>query len=228
MAELALRTTELLAKKAKYTAWKPVGSAIVCQSDHTICRKWLEICCDLVSPKKRENYRGIPGWKRLCDAWIPEMREAWLEYDRPVDKWPLGRLLQDHVFCDLFWSEMIESTGVVGDLPLAPESDMTISKTWLWSEIERKRFFIVANADSESPVVDNWNGADERAGDKGLVLCPKRMVNYETEIGLDGAKLDKIAQLDTIVHPDFATPVAVALIKQPDILKIKEVKEVKP
>ena len=241
MAEIALRTVERKVQKAKYLAWRPVGSAMVCCSDHTIRRKWLEICCDLVSPKKRDRYTGIPGWRRLCDAWTPELREAWLEADRPSETWKLSRLLQDHTFSAATWDSLIVPIGVAKDLPLAPESDVPIHRTWLWSEMERKRYYIVANADTPSPTVDNWNGHEERDGKTGevlpqlgdgeirdpeiaVVIMPRRMVAYKTDLGLGGVDLGKIADPTLTVNPRFDLPVAAAKFKQPLVAPVEMVK----
>lgn len=215
MSEIALRTTERRLEKAKYLAWRPVGSAIVCCSDHTIRRKWLEICCDLVSPAKRDQYRNIPGWKRLCDAWTPDLREAWLAEDRPVKDYPLGRLLVDHAYSATVWDKLIYPIGVDKDLPLAPESDVPVHRTWLWSSEERKRYFVVVNADAPGPMVDGWNGCDERIDGDRLVVSPRRMVAYKTELSLPAAMLTKIANPDVIVHPRHDTPVVAAKFKQP-------------
>lgn len=232
MSEIALRTTERRVQKAKYLAWRPVGSAMICCSDHTIRRKWLEICCDLVSPKKRENYKNIPGWKRLCDAWTPELREAWLEYDRPTKDWKLSRLLQDHTFSATVWDDLIVPLGVEKDLPLAPESDVPVHRTWLWSEGERKRYFIIANTDADSPTVDNWNGSEERNGVTGavlppladgevrdskisMVIMPRKVVAYKTGLGISGETLAKIAAPGVAVHPDYAAAVPAAKFRRP-------------
>lgn len=237
MAEIALRTSERLVQKAKYLAWRPVGSAIACCSDHTIRRKWLEICCDLVSPQKRENYRGIPGWQRLCDAWTPQLRAAWLAADRPTRDWPLSQLLQDHTHSQRVWDSLIVPIGVDRDLPLAPESDVPVHQTWLWSDIERKRYYIVVNTDADSPTVDNWNGHEQSDGDTGLVLprlaegetrdprikvviSPRMMVDYKHDLGLSAAKLAKIADKAQVNHPDFTSAVGKAKFKAPIVTEV--------
>ena len=241
MAEIALRTTERKLQRTKYLAWRPVGSAMICQSDHTICRKWIEICCDLVSPKKRNTYQNIPGWSRLCDAWTPALREAWLEADRPTNQWKLSRLLQDHTYSTQLWNELIVPIGVDKDLPLAPESDVKIHHTWLWSEIERKKYFIVINTDADSPTIDNWNGHEERDADTGDVLplltegqvrdpgisfaiMPKKQCKYEIDIGLTGSDLDKISNPEIIVHPKFEAPVISQKFIRP-VIAIEDTKE---
>jgi hypothetical protein len=232
VSEIALRTTERRVQKAKYLAWRPVGSAMVCCSDHKIRMKWLEICCDLVSPTKRDRYRGIPGWQRLCDAWTPDLRDAWLDADMPTEGYPLGRLLSDHTYVDGLWDGLIKPIGVESDLPFAPESDMPIHRTWLWSDVERKMYFIVANYDTPSSTIEGWNGHDECDATTGavlpilkegevrdpkikIVMKPRRMVKYQTDIGLDSAKLAKIADPAVVVYPRFDAPVAAAKFQVP-------------
>jgi len=170
MAEIALRTTERKIQKAKYFGWRPVGSTIVCCSDSLIRRKWLEICCDLVSPKKRYQYKAIPGWQKLCDAWTPALREEWFHYDRATKDHPIGRLLMDKSYPQVVWHNMIEPIGVLEDLPLAPDANVRVHDTWLWSAHERKSFFIVVNKDASSAEVESWQGSEARDRDTGEVL----------------------------------------------------------
>ncbi len=170
MAEIALRTTERLLQKVACFHWRPRGATIVCCSDSQIRGKWLGILCDLVSPKKRKDYGGLPGFQRLCDAWTPQLREAWLAYDRPTKAHPLGRLLQDRSYPQVVWAELIEPIGVLPDLPLAPGSDVPIYNTWLWSDRERKDYFLVVNSDADSETVEGWQGVDHRDADTGEVL----------------------------------------------------------
>jgi len=170
MSEIALRTTERKLQKVEYLGWRPVGSTIVCCSDSLIRRKWLEICCDLVSPKKRDNFKGIPGWQRLCDAWTPELRDAWLHYDAPTKKHPIGRLLMDKTYPQVVWKELIEPIGILADLPFAPDANVKVYDTWLWSSEERKRYFIVVNNDADNDMVESWQGIENRNADTGDVM----------------------------------------------------------
>jgi len=234
MAEIALRTTERKLQKSSHLAWRPVGSTIVCCSDSLIRRKWLEICCDLVSPTKRENFRNIPGWRYLCDAWTPQLREAWLAHDRPTEQHKLGRLLMDTAYPLTVWKDIIEPIGVLSDLPLAPDSDVKVHDTWLWSEYERRAYFIVTNEDADDATVQSWQGTEERDADTGAVLPEldpeeirdsqinvahvwRKQIRYATDIGLSGDTLDDIANIDRVVHPRFDKPVASAKVVRPDM-----------
>lgn len=240
MSEIALRTTERKLQKDKYLGWRPVGSTIVCCSDSLIRRKWLEICCDLVSPTKRDKFQNIPGWQRLCDAWTPQLREAWLEYDRPTEQYKIGRLLMDKSYPQVVWKDMIEPIGFLKDLPFAPESDVRVHDTWLWSSEERKRYFIVVNEDANDETVESWQSSEERDADTGLVLPDldenevrdskiniavvwKKQIKYKTDIGLSSGTLDDIANITKELNPRFDMPVASIKVIQPDIADSLEV-----
>ncbi|MDK1032664.1 MAG: hypothetical protein QGD94_11700, partial [Planctomycetia bacterium] len=210
-------------QKEKYLAVRPKGAAIVCLSGSAIRRKWLEIICDLVSPTKRESYRGLPDWSRLCDAWTPELREAWLEADRPTAEYPLGRLLQDKAYPQVMWDTFVTPIGIERDLSFAPESDVKVCDTWLWSAEERRNYFIVVNADASDETVEGWPGSDEvQDGDKAVRMW-RTIVDYETDIGLTADTLVKIADPQIILHPRFDKPVAKAKFVTPSVANIREV-----
>ena len=234
MAEIALRTTERKLQKDKYLAWRPVGSTIVCLSDSMIRRKWLEICCDLVAPYKRKDYTTLPGYTELVAAWTPELRKAWLEADRPTEQYKLGQLLMDKTYPQKLWDELIKPIGVDTNLPLAPESNVKVHDTWLWSERERKSYFIVVNTDAADEEVQGWQGSEERDADTGEVLPElaegevrdakislaivwKKQIKYATDIGLSGGTLDKIANHELVVNPKFDAPVSKVKFIQPSL-----------
>lgn len=243
MAEIALRTTERKTQTATRLSWRPVGSTIVCCSDSIIRRKWLEICCDLVSPKKRDNFRGIPGWRELCEAWTQDLRAAWIEYDRPTIAYPLGQLLMDKSYPQVVWHEIIEPLGMLADLPFAPESDVRVHDTWLWSDDERKRYYIVINTDADSETIESWQGVEERDADTGEVLPElgegeirdpqikiaivwAKQIRYLTDLGLTGGTLGDIANTDKVLHPKFDSPVAKLKAVRPDIADARSVEAI--
>ena len=221
MAEIALRTSERRLQKEKYLALRPKGAAIICLSDSAIRRKWLEIACDLVSPAKRASYTTITGYARLCDAWSPVLREAWLEAGRPTAEYPHGRLMEDPGLAQVLWDMYVKPLGIEKDLPLAPESDVRVSGTGLWSDHERKTYYIVTNTDANDATVTGWQGHDEITDDKlGLVIISRKVVDYETAIGLDGAKIADIANPSKVVHPDFTAPIASAKVITPTLASL--------
>lgn len=234
MAELALRTSEFYNAKDKYIAWRPRGSVIVAISNWQMRRKWLEICCELVSTDiikkgpnagkmKRDLYQNIPGWQALCDAWEPQMQATWLDWGKPTAEYPHGRLLQDRTAAQELWDSLIVPTGVVSALPTAPEATVKVCDTWLWSEQERKDFYITVNTDEDDATAEGWGRQKERLlfklalpsipyvlevedplpADTYRVLAPAKVIDYETTLGLDAGMLADIADPEKIVHPDF-------------------------
>jgi len=212
MAEIALRTTEFRNQKAKYLAWRPVGSVIVAISQVQMRRKWCEIACDLMRPEKREMFRGVPGYDRLCQAWSKELWQAWFAADRELRLDP-GAPAE-------FWNRHIVPLGVVDDLPLAPESDTRVSDTWLWSEKERRRYFVVVSAAGQE--VEEWQAHEEVQHAKlGRVLQPSRMLDYLHVPWLSGESLAKIQDANQVCHPKFHLPVAAAEFVRPDLAALK-------
>lgn len=184
MAEIALRTSERKLERA----WRPVGSTDVCISDSCRRRKWLEIFCEFARPKKRNTdpkFKSIPGWNRICEAWTPELWQAWFEADRSTEEHKVGRLLMDKAYPQEVWGNLIEPIGVLVDFPLAPESDKKAHDTWLWNEAERKRFFIIVNDDADDEEVESWQSAQTRDGDLGIVLpeLSRELFKYKPVIG---------------------------------------------
>jgi len=218
MAEIALRTTERRLVRDGCLHWRPVGSTIVCCDDHMIRRKWLEICCDLVAPYKRKDYTTLPGFDKLVEAWTPELREAWLEFDRPTEQYKLGQLLMDDAFPQSVWQTMIEPIGVLKDLPFAPESDKKVHDTWLWSEGERKNYYLVYNDDANRQEVQSWQGTEEReTSDPKIKLAHvwAKQVEYKLDIGLSLGTLADIADPEKVKNPRHDKPVGKDKIKQP-------------
>ena len=252
--ELALRTTERYCEKAKYVSWRPVGSVIVAINRQRLRRKWLEIVCDLVRPSKRDQFKGIPGWKRLCEVWTQELWDEWFALNRPTKEHPLGPLLQDTACAQKMWDERIVPLGLPDDLPFAPEADLRVSETWLWGEGERKNYFIVVNEDAPDIEVKGWadhvewdrdtdapwetvleeremiavlpGGKTEtrmepvpvpKYPDHRLLIRPRKVVKYETDIGLSADTLGKIADPGQVLHPKFDAPVAAVHARRPEL-----------
>ena len=207
MSEIALRTTEFLNHKAKYTAYRPVGSVVTAISAWRIKAKWTEIICDLMEPSKRKTYTGLPGYDKLIAAWTPALLGEWVSWYRKTQLKTINRPA-----LDTFWTEQIEPIGVLADLPTDPTGEKPVYETWLWSEYERKRFFVVANTDLTDTQAEALNGFDEKPGTVGGIgktfLTPKKMLDYKTSLGLDAATVAKIDNVDVVVDPKFDAPVA--------------------
>ncbi len=223
MAELALRTTEFKNQKTNYLAWRPVGSVIVALSEHQKRRKWLEIVCDLVAPYKRETYKAIPGWQALVDHWTPQLREMWLDIDRPNESFPLGPLLQDRPIAQKIWDDNVDSQ-LSSALGKEPRGDVDFTDTWLWSEHERKTTFIVSNFDETDEAHLETYGEKLNGLDAGnIVFYSKVKVDFKTDIpSLSPETIADIENPDVIVHPKLNVPISKILFNTPDIARITQ------
>ena len=231
MAEIALRTTEFLNAdpRKKYVAYRPVGSVVAAITDERIKAKWLEILCDFPRASKRESYAAVPGWKKILQAWSTKLLGDYVDA-------LVGPKRNTKAARDKFWTETIEPLGLLVDLPKDPLGLRPVYETWLWSEHERKAFFIVTNTDASAAVADSWNGHipldkdgkevtwSEGVDAKGAPvmvpsadvasIVPKRMVSYATDIrSLSGDTLSNIANPDKVVHPRFDKPIPSSIVK---------------
>jgi len=221
MAELALRTQEFINHKQKYTAWRPVGSIIISINQHRMRRKWLEIVCDLVSPKKRNQYKSIPGWQYLCDHWTPQLREEWFQLQKPNKEYPHGALLQNAITSQTMWEQRVDLQliSLIGkeEYGIKDKTD-----TWLWGDDERKIYFITVNEDEEdNSSVQGWAGFNNITQDGKLHIVPRTQIKYQTDIPeLSEETLLDIADRDKILHPRFDKPISKAIINSPNILSL--------
>lgn len=216
MTEISLRTkNELIKRGEKAITWKPLGSVISAHKDITIRMKWLEIVCDLVSPQKRNNYKGIPGYQYLCDHWTPELRKQWIDAGRPTEEEPHGfiRLSKQ---CQKIWDEKVDPS-LISTLGKDPTLIKNITDTWLWSEHERKTSFIITNTDIEDYAWDVFGQGKTYVKEGHVIVAPGAIINYATDIGLSQTTLDKIADPNIIVHPRFDLPVAGIYFNSPNL-----------
>lgn len=197
MAELAVRTNELIIKDLNNFVCRPVGSVIISISYHMIRRKWLEIICDLVSPKKRDSFRNIPGWQYLVDHWTPALREEWLSVERQNSLAATEKMLADRVDGQL--------SGFLGK---DPRQEKDLMGTWLWSEAERKRYFLSFVDDESEEVIGASAFTEVSVGENAVVLCPSKKIDFETALGLSQDSVNKIKDPGVIVHPKFSSPIS--------------------
>ena len=237
MAEIALSRREKKLIQGDKRSWRPAGSTIVCCSDSFIRRKWLEICCDFASPAKRHDpaFQSIPGWHRIKQAWTPALRRAWLRADKPNPGYPLGELLMNVAKPQSLWNQHVVPTGLVSDIPLAPESNtVQACDTWLWSRREKKRFYVIVNDDATDEEVQSWQGIEPRDYDTGEVLPKlignqtydpsikvayvwKKRIKWRTELALTQQEIDDIDNLDHELHPRHDRKVGKNKANRPNI-----------
>lgn len=227
MAEIALRTSEFLNRDSLRFHWRPRGSVVVPVSDARIRRKWIEILCDYPSKAKRATYAGrIPGFDKVCAAWDTRLLGEWIEFYRS-HRAPFSEGADAE-----FWTQFIEPLGVLPDLPLDPTGLRPVWQTWLWSDEERRRFFIVTATASTNSVESMYgfitlaeDGTEpkptfdakgvQNGWDKaGVVTTPKRRLDYEKDIaGLKPETILEINDPSVVVHPRFDKPVDVAKVQ---------------
>ena len=203
MAEIVLRTRELINAKEKHTVIKPRGGVVSVVSNHKIRNKWIEIICDLMSPMKRENYTGLPHYDIMAAAWSRELWSKWLERD-----W----------ISTEFWNENIVPLGILSQFDNAPESAKPLYETWLWSPTERKQFFIVYNDDATDEDLAAMNMQVEKQDVKErLYLAPAKSYDYTKDVAISKDTLAKIDDPTQIVNPRFDKPVIAAKYTEPSI-----------
>ena len=216
MSEIALRTTEFIGKKQKYINYRPVGSVIVSLPTHIIRRKWLEIVCDLVSPKKRDQFKGIVGWQHLCDHWTQALWDEWRSKDVPTEAYPFGELTAVEGTAQVMWDQRVDAQLItlVGKEPLGIK-DRT--DAWYWSDHERKTTFIISNEDATSDEVKAYGGSADMIKNGKIIITPNARIDYLSDIGLSQGTLDNIANKETLVHPKFDAPVSKVKMNSPDL-----------
>jgi len=213
MSEVSLRTRELYNKKEKYIAWKPIGSVVSVINYRRMRLKWIEIICDLARPEKRASYEGFPGWTYICQHWSRDKWEAWREED-------VGKTLIKNM--DTFWKTYCEES-LISALGKDPRGQKNLTDTWLWSEHERKIFFIVVNEDEVDEVkVDNWQGVAEQFQNGDLFITKKTRVKFQTDIpSISDKTQDDIMNPDIVIHPKFDSPISKTLVSMPDLAELK-------
>jgi hypothetical protein len=220
MGEVALRTSEYRQQCEGYLAWRPKGSVIEVVTDAWILQKWCEIVCDLASPKKRGQYAGLLAWDRICQAWTPALRKAW------VDACRVNNCAPTYTDWAGLWAGIV-GDGLLADMPDDPTGERPVYRTWPWSDAERRRFFIVST-DVPDAEIQSWkvrklwtfdaekNEYVEAGEDAKLVkpvLAPARVIDYEADLGLTPGELADIADPAKTVHPRFDRPVAAEKVK---------------
>jgi len=213
MAEILLRTRELINAKEKHTVVKPRGGVVTAISDRKIRNKWIEIICDLMSPMKRDKYTGLPHWDIMAAAWTAGLRQLWIDWGRSAKP----------VTTDKFWIDSIVPLGLVSQFDNAPESTKPLYETWLWSPTERKHFFIAYNDDATDEDLRAMNTLVEKQDTKErLYLVPGKQYDYEKDITISNDTLVKINDPTQIVNPRFDKPVVLAKYTEPIITGLPE------
>ena len=209
MAEIVLRTRTLINAKQKYTAVKPRGGVAAAVTDQKIQNKWIETICDLMSPAKRDNYSTLPYYDLMTAAWTEKLRQDWIDWQR--SKIP--------VITNVFWDTVIKPLGLVSQFGNAPESTKPLYETWLWSEHERKQFFIIHSPDEAA--IKAATAHEDITYKDDLYKCQK-IFDYEKDITFSKETVAKINDPTQVVNPRFDKPVSLDKFAAPILIGLPE------
>lgn len=210
MAEISLMTEDKIVVKEKYISVMPKFGVIDAISSIRIKAKWIEIFCDLMSPKKRDDFRNVPHWDIMTAAWEQTLWNAWTANSNGA----LGDV-------DKFWDDYIVPLDILKDFDNAPESNKPLYETWLWSGQNRKDWFVVYNDDATEDQIRVMGATVNRMYDGKIYTCQGAMFDYENDSNISAATVGKINDKEQTVHPKFSQPVAVAKFTEPDLSKYK-------
>jgi len=98
-----------------------------------------------------------------------------------------------------------------------------LTDTWVWSEHERRIFFIVVNEDeTDTEKVSSWAGTVEQFQNGDLFITNKTRIKFQTDIPvLSEGTLTDIMSPDVIIHPKFDSPIAKTLVNMPNLEDLK-------
>ena len=216
MAELLLTIEDVSKNNGNYISWRPTGTVQCALSSRQIRNKWLEIICSFPDPKRKHDpkHETIPGWTAIVSAWTPKLRAAWFDARH-------SGVLQSPTLLDDFWTEQIEPLDLLANLGKEPVGIANIYDTWLWSDYERKRFFIQPVTEPDADIIEAMQGyfAADATGHEiddpkaqPTYFLPHRVLDWRTEIvELNEATKIEIANKGTIVQPRFDKAVDVTL-----------------
>ncbi len=173
----------------------------------------------------------------MVESWPTDVRDLWESLDKSFDTYRHGFLSQETNAAAQLWTALIEPLGVLQYLPKEPTGQQPVYNTWGWSDHERSTLFIVVNDDAPDVEIETWSQLVERDGDTGVILpkllpgtqrdpkinvvsSPRKLVRYETDLGLSSETLSNIHS-DKIVHPRFDRPVAQVKFIEPDVTALR-------
>ena len=199
--EIALRTSERKWTVKKITHFWPKGSLLIGIPAARIQRKWVEICGDLMSPAKRGMFTKVRNYGILTAAW----QQKW--YDT---FWAMSR---GEMTRQAAWA-VIAASGIDGDLGNDTMGDVLLTSTWMWSEWEKKHFFIT-RLDSEDHSL--LNQIDYTKTEKAF-FGGQWYIDYVTDIGLSSGSIDDIDDVSVTVEPRYNYTVDVSKLRDSTIL----------
>lgn len=202
--EICLDIMEYREQRNGYLYLQPKGGVVVGVTQKRIRAKWVEIFGELLRPKKKHLYEGIPGFDIITEAWKPQWYNSWRDM---VDR---------KISADEAWAQITED-GILDSVPTDPRGDVPLTDTWLWSSIdgirsrcERKRFLIL-NLDYEDEELPTAKAEYEVAGK--TIVGPTHQIDYEIDLSLSGDSLSNINDPNTLFHPRLNYVIASSFLK---------------
>ena len=198
MAEIVLRTRELITAKEKHTVVKPRGGVVDVLYDRRIKNEWLRIFCVYPDPKLRDKYAGVPFFAEITAAWTPQLCQNYIDWGKSK--------LKD---TDKFWTDNIVPLRILSVLGKAPESDKPLYETWLFSPTERKQFFTISiEPATEEQLKTIYGPQDIIYHDKPYKFF--KQYDYMSDPAISKETQDKINDPAQTVYTQHDKPVPIA------------------
>ena len=211
MAEILLRTRELINAKEKHTVVKPRGSIIDVFYDRRIKNEWLRILCVYPSPQLRDKYTTLPYFTEIISAWSPTLYQNYLDWDKSKVK-----------DTDKFWTDNIASLGILPVLGTAPDSAKPLYETWLFSDTERKQFFTVYNDDATEEQLKTIYGMQEIIY-KDKLYMKQKQYDYMADPAISKTTQGLINDPTQILYTQYDKPVPISKITDAVLTGLPEI-----
>lgn len=202
--EVACAIAERKEKHGDSTYFVPKGSIIGCKLTQTIVAKWVEICGDILQPKRRAT-TAITHAALGAEAIIREWQPAWLDASRACE-W-------GHISAAEAWA-IVNRTGWAIQLGADPRGDVPLCAVWPWSVTERK-LFLILSVDAEDYGVKVQPTEDYLLEDR-VTHGPRYYIDYVNDLGISAATLAEIDDKEFTFHPRYNHPVAATAMKRSD------------
>lgn len=213
MHEISLSIFPVDKTDSKKRVYRPVGSPISVISKWRKRAKWIEIICDLASPKKRgalgsalvqNNNWPTFRWNRICQAWTPQLRRLWRDWDlgAPDTDDPLGLAMRRQTAREL-WNTYIKPTGVISEAGKDPTNMVDLTDTWLWSNSDRRKSLVIVSDDMTELDLEDATKREQSTVDDKQFIKPRKIIDWVNDLDLTVAEKADIYNPSKRVQPRF-------------------------
>ncbi len=183
--EIALCCHEQIRLCDTCTYRRPRGSIIVAIPQHNIRRKWVEICGRLLSPENRDNFKNIIIYRQITGAWKKSWEDASIA------------MFRKEITADQAWDAIVSDN--FPNLGTDPRGDVPLTDTWLWSDWERRNFYL-GKVDREDQSLANKILYKHN---EGIAIGPSHIVDYRRNPLLSQGDIAKIENVNEKIDPNF-------------------------